>query len=194
MLWKREASHQHTIYPRLRSNLWGKYYLFFCFLPVLVGGEKKLKTGEKIVPSRDVRGGLLAASTGTSIFPFAFKGLLSQVIVSEGIHKKKKLLALLWINWHIKTDHENVLFSWEMKLLQSCSTSTIKDTWSFLVTFRASPANPTSSRMCRCDQVAVKTTLNTSSFSRNFMFHLGNYSKKCVSTWVSTAVRKYMYL
>lgn len=35
-----------------------------------------------MVPSRVVRGGLLAASTGTSSLPFGFKGLLLQVIVS----------------------------------------------------------------------------------------------------------------
>lgn len=55
-------------------------------LPVLVAGEKKLKTGEKMVPSRVVRGGLLASSTGISSLPFGFMGLLLQVIVS----KKKK--------------------------------------------------------------------------------------------------------
>lgn len=52
-------------------------------LPVLVAGEKKLKTGEKMVPSRVVRGGLLAASTGTSNLPFGFMGLLLQVMVSN---------------------------------------------------------------------------------------------------------------
>lgn len=52
-------------------------------LPVLVAGEKKLKTGEKMVPSRVVRGGLLAASTGASNLPFGFMGLLLQVMVSK---------------------------------------------------------------------------------------------------------------
>lgn len=51
-------------------------------LPVLVAGEKKLKTGEKMVPSRVVRGGLLAASTGASSLPFGLIGLLLHVIVS----------------------------------------------------------------------------------------------------------------
>lgn len=52
-------------------------------LPVLVAGEKKLKTGEKMVPSRVVRGGLLAASTGASSLPLGFMGLLLHVIVSK---------------------------------------------------------------------------------------------------------------
>lgn len=60
------------------------YYLYiYTFLPVFVAGEKKLKTGEKMVPSRLVRGGLLAASTGASSFPFGFIGLLLQVIASK---------------------------------------------------------------------------------------------------------------
>lgn len=53
-------------------------------LPVLVAGEKKLKTGEKMVPRRVVRGGLMATSTGTSSFPLGFRGLLFNVIGSEG--------------------------------------------------------------------------------------------------------------
>ena len=52
-------------------------------LPVLVAGEKKLKTGEKMVPRRVVRGGLLASSTGTSSLPLGFRGLLFNVIGSE---------------------------------------------------------------------------------------------------------------
>lgn len=36
-----------------------------------------------MVPSRVVRGGLLAASTGASSLPFGFRGLLLQVIVSK---------------------------------------------------------------------------------------------------------------
>lgn len=52
-------------------------------LPVLVAGEKKLKTGEKMVPRRVVRGGLLATSTGTSSLPLGFSGLLFNVIGSE---------------------------------------------------------------------------------------------------------------
>lgn len=52
-------------------------------LPVLVAGEKKLKTGEKMVPSRVVRGGLLGDSTGASILPFGFRSLLLQVTVSK---------------------------------------------------------------------------------------------------------------
>lgn len=36
-----------------------------------------------MVPSRVVRGGLLAASTGLSSLPFGFRGLLAQVIESE---------------------------------------------------------------------------------------------------------------
>lgn len=55
--------------------------------PVLVAGEKKLKTGEKMVPSRVVRGGLLGESMGASSLPFGLMGLLLQVIVSE-IHNK----------------------------------------------------------------------------------------------------------
>lgn len=53
------------------------------FSPVLVAGEKKLKTGEKMVPSRVVRGGLLADSAGASSLPFGLMGLLLQVIVSK---------------------------------------------------------------------------------------------------------------
>ena len=36
-----------------------------------------------MVPSRVVRGGLLAASTGVSSLPFGFRGLLSEVIASK---------------------------------------------------------------------------------------------------------------
>lgn len=36
-----------------------------------------------MVPSRVVRGGLLAASTGVSSLPFGFRGLLLQVIASK---------------------------------------------------------------------------------------------------------------
>lgn len=60
-----------------------KHLSHFLDLPVLVAGEKKLKTGEKMVPSRVVRGGLLAASTGVSSLPFGLMGLLLQVIVSD---------------------------------------------------------------------------------------------------------------
>lgn len=49
----------------------------------MVAGEKKLKTGEKMVPSSVVRGGLLAASTGASNLPFGFMGLLLQVMASK---------------------------------------------------------------------------------------------------------------
>lgn len=60
------------------------------FLPVLVAGEKKLKTGEKMVPRRVVRGGLLVESTGASSLPFGLIGLLWQVMVSFEKKKKKK--------------------------------------------------------------------------------------------------------
>lgn len=60
------------------------------FLPVLVAGEKKLKTGEKMVPRRVVRGGLLVESTGASSLPFGLIGLLWQVMVSFEEKKKKK--------------------------------------------------------------------------------------------------------
>lgn len=58
------------------------------FIPVLVAGEKKLKTGEKMVPRRVVRGGLPVASTGTSSLPLGLIGLLLQVIVSESKQKR----------------------------------------------------------------------------------------------------------
>lgn len=64
-------------------------FLLLFFLPDFVAGEKKLKTGEKMVPSRVVRGGLLAASTGVSSLPFGLMGLLLQVIVTK---KKKRQL------------------------------------------------------------------------------------------------------
>lgn len=60
------------------------------FLPVLVAGEKKLKTGEKMVPRRVVRGGLLVESTGASSLPFGLIGLLWQVMVSFEEKKKKR--------------------------------------------------------------------------------------------------------
>lgn len=52
-------------------------------LPILVACEKKLKTGERIVPRRVVWGGLLAASTEASSLPFGFKGLPLHVIGSR---------------------------------------------------------------------------------------------------------------
>lgn len=52
-------------------------------LPFLLAGEKKLKTGEKMVPRRVVRGGLLGVSVCTSSFPLGFTGLLCPVMVSE---------------------------------------------------------------------------------------------------------------
>lgn len=45
-------------------------------LPFLLAGEKKLKTGEKMVPSNVVRGGLLGTSVCSSNFPFGFTSLL----------------------------------------------------------------------------------------------------------------------
>lgn len=45
-------------------------------LPFLLAGEKKLKTGEKMVPSSVVRGGLLGASVCISNFPLGFTSLL----------------------------------------------------------------------------------------------------------------------
>ncbi len=52
-------------------------------LPFLFAGEKKLKTGEKMVPRRVVRDGLLGVSVCTSSFPLGFTGLLGPVMVSE---------------------------------------------------------------------------------------------------------------
>lgn len=48
-----------------------------------------MKTGEKMVPSRVVRGGLLVESTGASSLPFGLIGLLWQVMVSFEGRKKK---------------------------------------------------------------------------------------------------------
>lgn len=65
-------------------------------LPVFVAGEKKLNTGEKMVPSRVVRGGLLASSTGASSFPFGFIGLLFSDNVSKDM-----------INIYLKSENYN---------------------------------------------------------------------------------------
>lgn len=62
----------------------GNFFNYLLFLlPVFVAGEKKLKTGEKMVPSRVVRGGLPVASELSSL-PFGLMGLLGHVIVSKG--------------------------------------------------------------------------------------------------------------
>lgn len=49
-----------------------------------LAGEKKLKTGEKMVPRRVVRGGLVVTSACTASFPLGFAGLASRVTVSAG--------------------------------------------------------------------------------------------------------------
>lgn len=48
-----------------------------------------------MVPSRVVRGGLLAASTGASSLPFGFKGLLLQVIVSMKKKQERYKISLV---------------------------------------------------------------------------------------------------
>ena len=71
----------------LNYIVWDTYLRITFALPVFVAGEKKLKTGEKMVPSRVVRVGLLAGSTGASSLPFGLMGLLLHVIVSKKIKK-----------------------------------------------------------------------------------------------------------
>lgn len=65
------------IFVEVKRPGWFHYYL-----PAFVAGEKKLKTGEKMVPSRVVRGGLPVASELSSL-PLGLMGLLVHVIVSE---------------------------------------------------------------------------------------------------------------
>ena len=60
-------------------------------LPFLLAEEKKLKTGEKMVPSRVVRGGLVTALPGSSSLPLGFaRLLLSWFVVSWGSGRERK--------------------------------------------------------------------------------------------------------
>lgn len=61
--------------------------------PFLFAGEKKLKTGEKMVPSRVVRGGLLITSSESSNFPLGLTGLLvSWFVVATEKHLRRKMI------------------------------------------------------------------------------------------------------
>lgn len=79
---KSKTHSEEFICKRIYPDNFFSYYLLF-LLPVFVAGEKKLKTGEKMVPSRVVRGGLPVASELSSL-PFGLMGLLGHVIVSKG--------------------------------------------------------------------------------------------------------------
>lgn len=58
-----------------------------------------------MVPSRVVRGGLLAASTGASSLPFGFKGLLLQVIVSMKKKQERFKISLVTTQKEDKVSH-----------------------------------------------------------------------------------------
>lgn len=70
----------------------------FFISPFLVAGEKKLKTGEKMVPSRVVRGGLLTTSSESSNLPLGL--LVSWFVVSIGQSMKRKTNTFFFKNNH----------------------------------------------------------------------------------------------
>lgn len=138
-------------------------------LPVLVAGEKKLKTGEKIVPSRAVRGGLPAASRGSSSLPFGFMGLLLHIVVS-----KNKLHLFIKQTWKGYIPQYSVVFL-SLHNIWNESFSPIEwhtFVWSFLA-YSGDWFVGKASGLCGwSNQITGGIAIDSTPFSRDVLLHL----------------------